>query len=827
MGAMRYLEQYGVQIAEHGYEVIPIRPGHKRPYGDDWETYKADPAAVRKWISTGKGSFGIGIRTRTAPAVDIDCYDRKLVEHMVAFAEKLTGKTLQRVGQPPKTLLAYRSAKPFPKVQTPIYLDEKGRRVKLEVLGDGQQYVAAHIHPDTGKPYVWKDGRSPLKVKLADLPEITQEQAEAIRDEFARLAEKRVKDGDWQLRSRALRRLSGNGQVDEDDPFAGISRKTDITDEELHAKLLTVPSNEDYDTWFHVGMALYHQYDGSDYGLELWHEWSADAHNYDPKALDDKWPTFNIEQKGRQPITARFIIKQANDEQSRLQTEELQTVRDQIARAADLGDLTAICDKIKHIAFSQPIREMLTGLVKDAFKKVTGTNARVGAIRDMIRYENPENRRLPNWLKPFAYVTFDETFYNTATRESLSHRAFDSAFGRYVLTKKDVAEGRSSPEHPPSHMALHQFQIPVVHNKMYLPGKEQFFTHAGVAYVNTFTDEGYPEIPGALSPPEKRAISVVLGHFEHLIRNPRDRRLFVDFIAYIVQNPGKRINWAILIQGAEGDGKSFFSDLLMAMLGWENVNLIQGDALEEKYTPWAERAMVTFIEDVRLHGSNRFAAINRLKPYVTNTSVPIRRMNVDIYQVINTITYILTSNMKDAIPEGKEGSRYFPIFSKFQTQDAARRFKEANPDYYKRLWATVEYAGALRKYFLEHEISSDFDPNERAPISANRAEMVALNQTEEDEALSDSLMESRSLDYCDLLLDSSKVADEFTGRDAVAPYGKALARLLSTNGFTLLGRMKVDGKPRRYWSRQPEAWAEDDHERLGEQIRDYLDPKGL
>jgi hypothetical protein len=826
MGAPRFLEQYGDQIARNGWEVIPIRPGTKRPYGDEWQKHDPTPAGVAEWVKKGKGAFGIGIMARHAPAVDIDCHDADIVRQMIDFTEALVGPTLHRVGLPPKTLLVYRSDEPFPKVQTSIYLDDSGRNVKLEVLADGQQFVAAHIHPDTGKPYRWIGKGSPLNTKLEMLPTITQEQAEQIRNEFDRLA----KAKGWQVKSKALQRLAPRGPVDDDDPFAGVVTKPEITDGELRDKLLMVPASEDYDQWFHIGMALYHQYDGSDYALQLWHEWSATAPNYEPEILDKKWPTFEIGNKGRSPITARFIIKQANEEESRLRTETLQEVKLKIARLnadSSISDLTAVCDEIKHIAFSPPVREMLTGLVKDAFKRVTGTAARIGAVRDMIRYENPDNRRMPPWLKPFVYCTFDERFYNTATRTALTHKAFDSAFGRFVLTKKDVAEGRASPEQLPSHLALHQFQIPIVFNRMYLPGMDTLFTHAGVPYVNTFSDEGYPEVPGALTPFEKRAVEIVDYHFEHLIRNPRDRRLFKDWLAYVVQHPGQRINWAILIQGTEGDGKSFFSDLLKAVLGWENVNAIQGDALEEKYTPWAEKAMVCFIEDVRLHGNNRFAAINRLKPFITNTAIPVRRMNVDIYQVVNTMSYLMTSNMKDAIPAGEEDSRYFPIFSQFQSRQAIQRFKEANPDYYSRLWGTLEYAGALRKHFLEHEIGKDFDPNERAPVSSSRAEMVALNRSEEDEALADSLTDSRDLDYCEILLDSTKIAEEFTGRDAVAPYGKALNRLLSTNGFTLLGRFKVDNKPHRFWSRHPQIWATDDQERLSEQIREYLDPKGL
>ena len=78
---------------------------------------------------------------------------------------------------------------------------------------------------------------------------------------------------------------------------------------------------------------------------------------------------------------------------------------------------------------------------------------------------------------------------------------------------------------------------------------------------------------------DEQAIEIFLYHFEHLIANERDRRLFLDYITYIVQNPGQRVNWAVLLQGTEGDGKSFFARILKAILGPSNVNGISSSVV--------------------------------------------------------------------------------------------------------------------------------------------------------------------------------------------------------------------------------------------------------
>ena len=66
MAARRYLEDYGVRIANNGYAVIPIIPGENRPYGLKWQTYDGTAEGVEDWLKSGKGSYGVGIKIRIA-----------------------------------------------------------------------------------------------------------------------------------------------------------------------------------------------------------------------------------------------------------------------------------------------------------------------------------------------------------------------------------------------------------------------------------------------------------------------------------------------------------------------------------------------------------------------------------------------------------------------------------------------------------------------------------------------------------------------------------------------------------------------------------------
>lgn len=801
--AKKYLKEYGRDIIDLGYDICFIRPGEKRPFGKNWEEVKHGPKRLASAIENGRGGYGIGIKTKHTVGVDIDCYDEDLVQEMIDYTQELCGETLQRVGLAPKTLLVYRSKNPFPKTQSKVFIDDEGRQVKLEVLGDGQQFVAFHIHPDTGRPYKWL-GESILDVAQEDLLPIDRDDALDIVEFFEKKARKRG----WQEKSTVKRLAAGGGRdIDLDDPFITDAAKVDMTPEQILKTLHRVPNADDYDTWFHIGMALYHQFDGAQEGLDMWHEWSSQAPNYDMDVLDDKWSTFAIDGKKRQPITFRFAIKQASAEEERLAGEELDEIKDDIRNANDHRSFQEVMDRIKHIAFTPMLRESLVVLLKERTKSALGTAMPISVIRRQIAFENPEHRSTPAWLRHWVYIQQDDTFYQAKTRQSISTKGFDLSFGRYLLTKKDILEGHSTPEHSASHVAVHRYQIPTVANKMYLPTADEFFEANGLTYVNSYSDATVPEAPAGwddLNRKQRRMCERVEKHLEHLFTDDRDRKLLLSWLAYIVQTGGK-INWSPVLQGVENDGKSFFGRLMAAVIGGENVNVINGDQLAEQYTSWGEGCQVLMIEEVRLHGQDRYAVINKLKPYVANDMVTIRRMRTDSYKVINTVNYLLTTNYKDGVPINENSSRYFPMFSRFQTKAALAKFNKANPDYYRELHEALDYAGALRAWLMTYELHPDFDPVQRARESTSLKEMQFLNQTDEEEGLA-AILDKEEPGVCRELVDSSSLAEAMADAGVSVPYGIAWKRMLSENGFTYLGVVKFSGKSRKFWSQTPDKF---------------------
>jgi hypothetical protein len=159
-----------VTLLNNGF--IPVACDGKRALVDGWsEIHAPTELLLKTWSETHQRCQNTGILTRFAPAFDIDLLDEdaaQAVEDLTRQWFAARGLILDRIGQWPKRLILFRTDVPFKKIARTF---AKGG--KLEVLGDGQQFVAFGTHPDTGRPYGWGD-KSPRNVKRPELPYISE-----------------------------------------------------------------------------------------------------------------------------------------------------------------------------------------------------------------------------------------------------------------------------------------------------------------------------------------------------------------------------------------------------------------------------------------------------------------------------------------------------------------------------------------------------------------------------------------------------------------------------------------------------------------------------
>jgi len=226
--------------------------------GYNWRKHVSTQADINQWIQDGAN---FGLRAGHYPGLDIDSLNPTIVEKVKELAFEILGPAPVRVGKAPKSLLMYRTAEPFTRMQIMLVSDDTQHLIEL--LADGQQYLVAGIHASTLRPYTW-DQTPP---KPADLTAIT---AEKVNTLFLAIKAYYEKMGFTVKRN-------GNGIKQERTVAADQSalRAPDL--DALRLAVSAIPNNEAFkerDDWLKMGYAIRAACgDDLEEGLDIFAEW--------------------------------------------------------------------------------------------------------------------------------------------------------------------------------------------------------------------------------------------------------------------------------------------------------------------------------------------------------------------------------------------------------------------------------------------------------------------------------------------------------------------------------------------------------------------------
>jgi putative DNA primase/helicase len=190
--------QRRVRLLTLGYEPIPIMSGRKRPPMNDWSkiriTIPPEEDVITPWADTYPGALSTGIRTRYTPGFDIDIRDQDVANQVEQALLNMipSGTILRRTGLPPKRLIPFRCTTPFKKISATFKAPDETVH-KVEVLGDGQQFVAEGIHEVTQQPYRWADNVYLLDIAHEHLPLVD----EALARRFVAEASEVMRRAGW------------------------------------------------------------------------------------------------------------------------------------------------------------------------------------------------------------------------------------------------------------------------------------------------------------------------------------------------------------------------------------------------------------------------------------------------------------------------------------------------------------------------------------------------------------------------------------------------------------------------------------------------------
>lgn len=599
-----YLSRYGPILVNHGYRVIPTSPGKKYPVGlTNWQDIQATTSMVKRWAANGFAGGGVGVLAERTPGCDIDVLDPVVVDRIIDICSDVLGHSnfLERTGRFPKVLLAFRTEAPFGKVATPFFRDpQHDVPSRVEILGKGQQWVAYHIHPDTGEPYEW-GAKTLAATPWEDLPTITLEQAREICQRVTVL----FQELGWEQQGDGQTGSAGAGSLD---ALEAAVPPADLTDDQFRL-LIDQEDVDDRDSWVRVGLICYHQYSGTEKGFEVWDDWSQTSDKYDAEDSSRVWASFSGPVT-RAPITARTLIEKHKD---LLKSH----IREERAAGVAAGVIPPVEEGLLEHFLARYIFIERKNLVCDLTKPPNMWTTKIEEHKNRVA-----NQRIP--VPTPTKNDPDKVTITDAHKLWLRHPDRISAEGE-----------RYDPDKP-----------------------ARFTDDYGLDWINTFY------LPPHTYTIDESRTGLFLKHVDYLINDGVDRDWFLDWLAYNIQYPGKRSMITPLhISLAHGTGRGWVVSLIEALLGKWNCSKVKlqvlvGEGSSGQFQDFFDRSLFCAVDEIR-ERKNKFEINDQLRDYLTEKRLEVNvkhgtKQTQDIYT-----NFFFMSNHPDALVITKADRRIY------------------------------------------------------------------------------------------------------------------------------------------------------------------------
>ena len=284
--------------------------------------------------------------------------------------------------------------------------------------------------------------------------------------------------------------------------------------------------------------------------------------------------------------------------------------------------------------------------------------------------------RFKNWV----YIGSEDRLYRIDTGEYLKREAFNAMFNSpdlkvgifTLLTKYNI--------------------ITKVSRVEFNPQEQGVFVRDRIKYVNSYV---LPQIE-----PDKGNTKPLTEHFQYLFPKRRDRKHILDFIAHLVQYPGKKIRWMLVIKGSKGIGKTLIAEkVVLNIIGMSNVGKVTNKLIQSEFNAWQLNRQLVVFEELNIGTTHREKVVftEALKSFITDDIITAHKKGLDPYDVLSKSCCMGFTNTDNPVVISLDERR----FGMYKTEA-----KPKSREYYEEF---VKYCDSHREamlhYFLNRDIS--------------------------------------------------------------------------------------------------------------------------
>lgn len=358
------------------------------------------------------------------------------------------------------------------------------------------------------------------------------------------------------------------------------------------------------------------------------------------------------------------------------------------------------------------------------------------ALRSGIQYMTT-----PSQIDYFKGCVYIRSLHNILVPDGglLGSERFNATYGGWVFSL-DAAGDKTSRKAFEVFTENAGYDFPKVQEACFRPElpPATIIEEEGYSMVNTYTPIITACTPGDPTP--------FIGHVRKLIPDPNDYAILMAYMAALVQYPGVKFQWAPLLQGVQGNGKTMLITALTRAVGNRYSHLPNAEDISNKFNAWIIGKLFIGIEEIYV--ADRRELVNVLKPLITNKRVDIQGKGADQKTGDNRANFMLTTNHKDAMLITDEDRRYAIFFSAQQHKEDLLRDGMGGsyfPDLYR--WADTGGYAIINHYLRNYQIPDALNPAttcHRAPATSSTLEAIKSSLGSIEQEVLEAIEEGRS-----------------------------------------------------------------------------------
>lgn len=211
-------------------------------------------------------------------------------------------------------------------------------------------------------------------------------------------------------------------------------------------------------------------------------------------------------------------------------------------------------------------------------------------------------------------------------------------------------------------------------------------------------------------------------------KDPNARQIYewvLKWLAYPLQHRGAKMHSAIVVHGPQGTGKSRFFEAYGDIYG-PYFRVLGQEALEDKFNAdWAEKKLFIVGDEVLARGE-MFHIKNRLKGFITGSTIRVNPKNVAAHTEKNQMNIVFLSNERQPIVIENDDRRHCVIWTPPKPDEGF--FHEVNEE------IAAGGVAALHDYLLNLDLG-DFRPWTKPPMTEAKQDLIDLGLSSEERFL--------------------------------------------------------------------------------------------